>query len=463
MGAAGVAATGAGIAVLGAAAAVAAVAVGAGLALAGMYALVEGAVAARDRLEEVGAASRIPPEASEALDQYQGATARLWQEVDVLTVQLGAALAPALTALADVVGDLIEWVNNLDKSFDALREGIDAAIEMLPEWARWQPAIDLVKGAVDSLEESYEQLVETADGAKLAPTAAEVGRWRELRLEREKIDSEDAAARRAELLTALEAELAAQAELVDLQQYVADNIEEWVWESKKEAYKNELEAIEAINDAIIRRRVEEDKTTRVVGFASGERGDLLAKELEYVSDAFAAVSDGVTSLTQQVIDQYTERLQAGDEISAREVERARTAIAIQKATQLASLTASAVVTWFNMTRDLSLIPGNAVGAPFEAAAIVAASMIGPAAQILGQTIPFPPGSQGQGTGGEPGVAPTSVGPAPDQNPNVRDEGYGSAPGVVGSGKSSRTSYSGSGEVTLAVTFTDGRIGKRRII
>jgi hypothetical protein len=47
---------------------------------------------------------------------------------------------------------------------------------------------------------------------------------------------------------------------------------------------------------------------------------------------------------------------------------------------------------------------------------------------------------------------------------VRDEGYGSAPAVVGSGKSSRTSYSGSGsEVTLAVTFTDGRLGKRRII
>lgn len=121
MGTMGVLATGAGAAVLGVGIAVAAVAVGAGVALAGMVALTEGAIAARDRLEEAGQAARIPPEASAALDQYQGATARLWQEVDVLTVQLGGALAPALTVLADLVGDLIEWVNNLDKSFDALQ------------------------------------------------------------------------------------------------------------------------------------------------------------------------------------------------------------------------------------------------------------------------------------------------------------------------------------------------------
>jgi hypothetical protein len=106
MGAAGVAATGVGIAVVGVAAAVAAVAVGAGLAVAGVHAVVEAALVARDRLEDMGQASRIPPEASEALDQYQGASARLWQEVDVLTVQLGGALAPAMTALVDIVGDI---------------------------------------------------------------------------------------------------------------------------------------------------------------------------------------------------------------------------------------------------------------------------------------------------------------------------------------------------------------------
>jgi hypothetical protein len=169
----------------------------------------------------------------------------------------------------------------------------------------------------------------------------------------------------------------------------------------------------------------------------------------------------VTELTSQVVESYEARIAAGDKVGRKERERAEDALELQKVLQLASLTASAVATWFAMTRDLALIPGNALGAPFEAAGIVAASMIGPASQILGQEIPFVSGRSGDA--GYEGNGQAAVrkddaffkGQDSDYTDNRNEPRGGEDPRA-------NTARTSGGSVTVSVTFSDGRVGKRSI-
>lgn len=463
LGVAGVAATGVGVAVLGAAAAIGVAAVAGGVLVAGMAAVTNAAGEAVKRLDAMGESALVDPAAREALDQYQHATAALWQQVDVLTTQLGAALAPALTALAGKVTDLIEWVNGLEKSFDAVRRKIDEVIDWLPEWARWAPAINLVKGAVDDLEGAYQTLVDTAAEAKLAPTQAEIDRWTKLAEEREKLRLDDEARQRRELTDAIAAEVAEQERLLALQESVSSSIDQWAWDQRFANYERELEAVDKLNEAIVARRLEEQRTSDAALGAARERMGVAAKEAQYVASAFGEATAAIELLTDGVIASYTARLEAGDAVTAAEVARAQRALALQKTLELVSLTASAIATWFNLTRDLSTIPGNAIGAPFEAAAIVLGSMVVPASQILGESIPFPRSSGGGGAGsaGSAVTAPNGYEPPPDQGANYKDDGGGYRGGQSGA-SSSRSSGGGESVTVVAVTFTNGRIGKRRI-
>lgn len=467
MGAAGAAATTAGVAVAGVAAAVAAVAIGAGLALAGMFALTNAAIGAADRLEAVGQASRIPPESQEALDRFQGASNALWQELDVLVVQLGSALAPALTVLVDKVGQVIEWVNNLDKSFDALRRGIDQVVGMLPTWARWEPAISLVRGAVDALEDSYNELKTASEDVKLAPSQEEVDRWKELAKARQQAESDEYARRREEALAWVASAIEEEEQLAALQELTTpDKLDAMGWEKQRADLEARIALQDKLIDTILETRIAEVAVTATTSAESEKRRDLLAKELDYVSQAFAASSDAVIALTSDVIDSYTARVEAGEKVGRRERERAEDALELQKVLQLASLTASAVATWFAMTRDLALIPGNALGAPYEAAGIVAASMIGPASQILGQEIPFPQGSRG-GSAGYSGQGQAAVrqddayfkGQDFDTDDRAPPRGGEDPRGGTGGSQLARTSGS---SVAVSIVFSDGRVGKRRI-
>lgn len=456
MGTMGVLATGAGAAVLGVGIAVAAVAVGAGVALAGMVALTEGAIAARDRLEEAGQAARIPPEASAALDQYQGATARLWQEVDVLTVQLGGALAPALTVLADLVGDLIEWVNNLDKSFDALQAGIDQVVDMLPTWARWPTAINAVKGAVNALEEGYVSLKEAADDAKLAPTQEEIDRWKALREERAKLASEEAARQRKELTDAVEAEVKYNEQIAELQQWLFDHqaeLDDAAWQLKLELYTAEVlahqRAQDAMLDATIARQLKENDLARK---ARDQAKDDLKRNLESIDKIATATQD----LATMVVESYQRRAEAGEELTEREQRAANTAFRIAQAAAIAKIGVDLGTAFAGFLATYSALgPGAFLAATAEVAAAAAAI-----APILGQTPPFPMGE-----------SPNSVGESPKRSDPVEDrgtrEGYADAYGagnVSGAGRdrSSRMMVGG-GEVALTFVFRDGRVGKRRVI
>lgn len=457
LGAAGMAATVAGGAVLGIGAALAVAVVGAGLLVAGATAVTEAAIVATDRLDAMGMASRVPEESREALDRYQGATARLWAEVDVLTTQLGAALAPALTALADVVGDLIEWFNELDKSFDAVRSKLDELVDMLPEWARWEPAIKLVEGAVDALEQTYDGLVETSKSAKLAPTQAEIDRWGDLKKAKEAAESDEMARRRKEAIDAIEAELAAQLELADLQQYVADNIDEWIWQSKQDAYAAELRALDAIIDAIIRRRDEDNKTTETsVNNSKKRRSEAVSEAQDYLAST-EKIARAVEDLANFAVEQYARREAAGEQLTLAEQRAANKAFRIAQTAAIAQVAIHLATAFAGFVATYSALgPGAILAAVGEVAAAAAAI-----APILGQTPPYP-GAARSGGGGAPQVAPTDVGPAPDTGDNVRDDGYGSAPDVVGSGKDRSSRSAQPGDVVVTVVFPGGRVGKRRV-
>ncbi len=477
MGAAGMAATAAGVAVLGVAAAAAAVAVGAGLAVAGMVAITEGAIAARDRLEEAGQAARIPPEASAALDQYQGATSRLWQEVDVLTVQLGGALAPALTVLADLVGDLIEWVNNLDKSFAALRRGIDQVVDMLPEWAKWPTAINAVKEAVNALEQGYTKLKESADGAKLAPTQEEIDRWKTLRDERAKLASEEAARQRKELTDAIEAEVKYNESIAELQQWLFDHqaeLDQAQWDQKLELYTGLVQAHERAQDLMLAATIERQQ--RENALAAKAREDE-KRDLQRDLDSIDKIAQATQSLADLVVENYQRRMDAGEELTEAERRAANTAFRIAQAAALAQIGIDLARAFAGFLATYSVLgPGAILAATAEVAAAAAA-----VAPILGQKPPFPMGESpnaasaggggGGGGGGEliplDGPQSQGKGTAAGYADSYGGAGSGNANGSGGNGGSGRPQAASSNVYrsdgnTVMVVFSNGRVGKRRV-
>lgn len=454
MGAAGAAATVAGVAVLGVAAAAAAVAVGAGLAVAGMVALTEGAIAARDRLEEAGQAARVPPEASAALDQYQGATARLWQEVDVLTVQLGGALAPALTALADLVGDLIEWVNNLDKSFDALRKGIDQVVDMLPEWAKWPTAINAVKGAVDSLEGAYNDLKDAAKDANIAPTQEQIDKWKELKKARDEAESEEAARRRKELTDAIALELSYNEQIAALQQWLADHqgeLDQAQWDLKVQMYNDWVAAHERAQDLMLAATIEGQKK-------QGEAIDKTRAKAEASTksdlDSIDKIAQATQSLADLVVQNYQRRMDAGEELTEAERRAANTAFRIAQAAALTRIGIDLARAFAGFVATYSVLgPGAILAATAEVA--VAAAAIAP---ILGQQPPFPTGHSPNEGGAQAGAG------ADGFDRDDRDE-IGNDKGPQQPERrerSARMVHGGGDEVAITVVFSDGRFGKRRV-
>ena len=457
LGAAGMAATVAGGAVLGIGAALAVAVVGAGLLVAGATAVTEAAIAATDRLDAMGMAARVPEESREALERYQGATARLWAEVDVLTTQLGAALAPALTVVADLVGDAIEWVTRLDKSFDALQASIDNVLDMLPDWAEWVPAVRLVRGAVDALESSYDALVETAQSADLAPTAEQIDAWHKAADEKRRIASEDAARQRDELIASIELELDYNARIAELQQWLVDHereLDEAQWARKVEAYNEEVAAHERAQDLMLAATIASQNEQNK---AHKKTRDEAQKNAETAIDSIDKILDATQDLTDFVVDSYQRRADAGEELNEAERRAANTAFRIGQAAALAQIGIHLAVAFAGFVAAYSASgPFALLGATAEVAAAAAAI-----APILGQTPPFPMGE-----------SPNLVGESPQRSDPVEDrgtrEGYADAYGAgnVSSGggrdRSSRMMVGG-GEVALTFVFRDGRVGKRRVI
>lgn len=77
--------------------------------LAATKGVVDAAVEARDRLTEAGLASQIPAESIRSLRDYETTTSELREELDLLTVTVGGALADDLAILVHTTAELVRW------------------------------------------------------------------------------------------------------------------------------------------------------------------------------------------------------------------------------------------------------------------------------------------------------------------------------------------------------------------
>lgn len=132
--------------------------------------------------------------------------------------------------------------------------------------------------------------------------------------------------------------------------------------------------------------IELTDSSKVWANASREELDALGA---YAVGVVTDVSAGITAITDLIIGNYERRVAAGEKLSVAEMRNANRLDALAKTAAISAMSVSALVTYFALVRDLALIPGNAPFAIAEAATIVAASMIAPAVQVLGQPVPFP--------------------------------------------------------------------------
>jgi hypothetical protein len=163
-----VSAAGAGAGALGVAAGGAVVGVAAlGLAARG---LADGALSARDRLDEMGMAAAIPEESRAALAEYEQASKDLRVQVDLLTVSVGSSLAPALTDAASAAIGAVAAFGDVSDSLSGI---IDPAYEAAQALSWLSPA----RWSVAALELAYGKLVargeEVADQTQDAAVNAE--------------------------------------------------------------------------------------------------------------------------------------------------------------------------------------------------------------------------------------------------------------------------------------------------
>ncbi len=137
------------------AAAAGATAVIAGLGIAA-GALASHASEAQKRLDEMGLAAHVPPEARASIEAYDTAIASLSREADLLSVTLGGPVAEAVGTLASaLVGARVE----LDKLNDAAEPAVAVLGRMAESGRTLQRLFSL--GMTERLQRGLEELVET--------------------------------------------------------------------------------------------------------------------------------------------------------------------------------------------------------------------------------------------------------------------------------------------------------------
>lgn len=389
-------------------------------AIAGSFALAEGALAARDRLEEAGLAARIPPEAQHALDKYQGATGRLWQEVDVLVTKLGAALAPVLTIIVDSIADVIEWVSSLNVSFQSVREGIQGFMDMLPEWARWEPAVHMVTGAVDLLEGAWGAVIETADAAEVAQV--------------KKAESTAVAVRK----------VAAEVQKVD--KYMLKFSQD-----VQDHFRTDIaEGMGFFHEQILDTQVAIEKTHRSTNQWLNDMQD----KLDQTFSSLDKWMDNVQGATDLIIDGYKRQEEAGKKLTEAQERAANTAFRIGQTAAIAQITFSLAAAFAALLASQAYLgPGAILAASAEVGA--AAIAIG---AILGQTPPYP---QGGPTAADPYTIDDVK--SGQEQPNVDAKG-----GSIDKPDRRNQRTTGPSEVMITVdpalqqlVVVSGRAGKRR--
>lgn len=435
LGALGTAAAGVGAALLAAGLAI-------GGTVAGMVAIATAAESARDRLEEAGLAAYISDEARASSERYRVASTQLQVAVDRLTIEIAGdeGLTDALVGLIRVTTVMVDKAREWTGSF------LDAASSTAEFAGRLAPIVGLVSPVTGKLLEAAgatDDLVEALRRAGSAPNTSLAGVLPPpLLLDEVKLGVESVA-------TALDTRLSPA--LVQTTSRFREATEEM-----REHFRREVQDVAAeVNGLTVsasRVGIAIQDTTQTLSNASKED---LAILRDHALAAIGNVFQGVSAITDQIVAQYERRVAAGEELGTKEMKAANRLAALSKVAQIGAMTVNAVSTWFSLTRDLAAIPGNAAFAPFEAAGIIAASMIAPAAQIIGSPIPFPNVEENVGK------SPTFQDPVEERGTAA---GYADAFGagnLSGGGGSNRSAASnGQFSVVVSVTPVQG-VGKIR--
>lgn len=144
---------------------------------AGAKALADEALEAVERLDDMGLAAMIPPEARESLQGYENASSDLRTELDLLTVTLGAGVAGGLADVAHATIGVVEGMKAIGSEVDDITGPLSKAGYAL-SWvspARWELwALEKAFGAAKEEGEAVsEMLRDQADAAKDAATEHE--------------------------------------------------------------------------------------------------------------------------------------------------------------------------------------------------------------------------------------------------------------------------------------------------
>lgn len=397
--------------------------IAAGVTAAAVVGIVEAATDARDRLVEQGQASEIPAEAIRSLALYESSVATLQGEVDQLVVTLGAELAPALTgvsvALTQVIRDTDSWTSSLGRSWDDLIDWTDDlqgsstilgafTVGLLQGVDAWYDNALAMAESDRQLRKLQALINEPPKGRIIADTGIDVMQEfiRDATGGEAKIGAVKTAA-----VEAAEAVGVLGDKFVTAGAGLREHFAQYVPKADAEL-QGLIVTAEEVGLAL-------QGTTAKFGDATRQQLDALRA---YTIGALADLAGGVQSITELVISSYEQRAAAGERLSEQEMRTANRIANVAKAAAIAQLSLNALIAWFQLTRDIGLIPGLAAGAPAIAAGIIAATMIAPAAQILGEPIPFASVGGGGGGGGEPNVPPTSVGPPPGENENIKEDG-----------------------------------------
>lgn len=364
-GALGLAATGA------AAAIVAGLAVGS-VASAAIEHIISSATEAEERLTEAGLAAHIPQTAQRALEDYRRAQDELAVSVDLLTLNIlgDSGLIAAFTGLTKVERELIGesktlwgWITS---TYDAV---IDLNEALAPIVTVVNPVIGGMMQAGGSADDLYDSLVRIGEyNTSLAAVL-------DTTTNRFEITDDEIQALSRSLAGTEPTSLASSLDVVTSKYLELTSAMEKHFAGA--AAKSTVEARGLF-------MAQED-----IGLSVDDAGNKYEKSAEKMAEALEgplkianAVQDGLESISDTIIASYERRLEAGEQLTEKEMQGLKRAQDLRKAAALSQIAIDAVQAFVGLFAAMSFL--GPLAAP-AAAALVTATVVPAVASVFGES------------------------------------------------------------------------------
>lgn len=361
--------------------------------------LADAAIEARDRLIEAGDAALIPPESLRSLQDYETTSSELRQELDLLSVTVGGALADDLAILVHTTAELVRWTREAGETTSDwggfllevagnLHPAIGAAIEL--GQATYTVADAQTKAAISAREWVDS---ETEALIALGMLDEELERTTPIRVASiQAVDeaSLESAAIREELLARLVA-------LDDEEVASSQRVREAMLDANADVlasranYHGQYLAMLQSEGAAIATRTEQERASAeaIQGFWLGLADQGLT--------AFGSIADAVA-------DSYADRTSAGAQMTEKDKQAARTSIEIaqsvaeiQAALQAAIVGVGVAANLASAMGPFALVAGAAAGAAAFTTAMVSIESAPSPEFPMGFAPPEFPGGRGTST------------------------------------------------------------------